>query len=257
MTSPLPPQAQPKAVALFISDLHLQTEMPLTTAAFLTFLKQHALHAQRLYLLGDIFEYWAGDDDLSSPFPQQIAQALRQVSDAGVELFWIAGNRDFLVSKAFATTTHATLLSDPHVFEFAGKRYVITHGDALCTDDIAYQQFRAQVRQPAWQAAFLAKPLAERKAIILALRKQSQLHQQEQMQHSEMIMDVNTNAVTELFASSGAHIMIHGHTHRPAIHQHGEHYRYVLSDWDQDHAKRGDWFTLLENGELQRHFHQE
>jgi UDP-2,3-diacylglucosamine hydrolase len=245
-------QAQPRVVTLFISDLHLQAEMPATTAAFLRFLKQHAMHAKRLYLLGDIFEYWAGDDDLSSPFPQQIAEALRHVSDAGVELFWIAGNRDFLVSEAFAAATKATLLSDPHVFEFAGKRYVITHGDALCTDDITYQQFRAQVRQPVWQAGFLAKPLAERKAIILALRKQSQMHQQEQMQHSETIMDVNPNAVTELFASSGAGIMIHGHTHRPAIHQHGENYRYVLSDWDQDHAKRGDWFALLENGELQR-----
>lgn len=246
-------KAQPKTVALFISDLHLQAEMPATAAAFLRFLKQHAMQTGRLYLLGDIFEYWAGDDDLTSPFPQQIVQALRQVSDAGVALFWIGGNRDFLVSNAFAAATGATLLADPHVFEHASKRYLITHGDALCTDDIAYQQFRAQVRQPEWQAAFLARPLEERKAIIATMRKQSQQHQQEQMKQSEMIMDVNPDAVADLFASSQAHIMIHGHTHRPAMHRHGENVRYVLSDWDRDGSKlRGDWFALMTNGEIKR-----
>lgn len=248
------PKVQPKTVALFISDLHLQAEMPATVAAFLSFLKEHAIEAERLYLLGDIFEYWAGDDDLTSPFPQQIVQALRQVSDAGVALFWIGGNRDFLVGKEFAAATGATLLSDPHIFEHASKRYLITHGDALCTDDIAYQQFRAQVRQPEWQAAFLARPLPERKAIIAAMRKQSQQHQQEQMQHAETIMDVNQAAVAKLFISSQADIMIHGHTHRPALHHHGENVRYVLSDWDRDSDRlRGDWFALLDNGELRRH----
>jgi UDP-2,3-diacylglucosamine hydrolase len=244
-----------KPVALFISDLHLQPEMPATAAAFLLFLKQHAMHTERLYLLGDIFEYWAGDDDLSSPFPQQIVQALREVSDAGVALFWIGGNRDFLVGKAFAEATGATLLTDPHIFEYASQKYLITHGDALCTDDIAYQQFRAQVRQPAWQAAFLARSLEERKAMIAAMRLQSQQHQKEQMQHSEMIMDVNLGAVENLFASSGAQIMIHGHTHRPALHEHGKNVRYVLSDWDRDTQNgnlRGDWFALMENGEIKR-----
>jgi len=244
-------KAQPKTVALFISDLHLQAEMPATAAAFLCFLKQHAMQAERLYLLGDIFEYWAGDDDLTSPFPQQIVQALRQVSDAGVALFWIGGNRDFLVGNEFAAAIGATLLTDPHIFEHASKRYLITHGDALCTDDIAYQQFRAQVRQPAWQATFLARPLEERKAIIAAMRKQSQQHQQEQMQHSEMITDVSLEAVTNLFASSQAQVIIHGHTHRPALHQHGKNVRYVLSDWDRDTKGgplRGDWLALLGNG---------
>lgn len=245
-----------KTVALFVSDLHLKADMPNTVAAFLDFLNQHATQTERLYLLGDIFEYWAGDDDMSSPFLQQIVQALRQVSDVGVKLFWLAGNRDFLVGQAFAAATGATLLSDPYVFDYAAKRYVITHGDQLCTDDIAYQRFRAQVRQPEWQAAFLARPLEERKSIIASVRKQSQLHQQEQIeQHSEMIMDVNSEAVTNLFSTSGAHRMIHGHTHRPANHQHGENTRYVLSDWDceSEHGKpRGDWLALLENGEIQR-----
>lgn len=250
-------QAYPKTVALFISDLHLQAEMPATAAAFLTFLKQHALQTERLYLLGDIFEYWAGDDDLTSPFTEQIVRALRQVSEAGVALFWIGGNRDFLVGKKFADATGATLLADPHVFDYASHRYLITHGDALCTDDIAYQQFRAQVRQPVWQAAFLARPLEERKAIIAAMRKQSQQHQQEQKQHSELIMDVNLKAITDLFSSSSAHRMIHGHTHRPAMHHHGENIRYVLSDWDMEPRQetwRGDWLALLEGGEIQR-FH--
>ena len=248
-------KAQPKTVALFISDLHLQPEMPATAAAFLRFLKQYAMQAERLYLLGDIFEYWAGDDDLTSPFPQQIVQALREVSDAGVALFWIAGNRDFLVSNAFAAATGTTLLADPHIIDYAATRYLITHGDALCTDDMAYQQFRAQVRQPEWQAAFLARPLAERKVIITAMRQQSQQYQQEQMKQSEMLMDVNLNAVADLFASSHADIMIHGHTHRPAMHQHGANIRYVLSDWnwDRDGNKlRGDWFALMTNNEIKR-----
>ena len=246
-------KAQPKPVALFVSDLHLQAEMPATATAFLRFLKQHAMQAERLYLLGDIFEYWAGDDDLTSPFPQQIVQALRKVSDAGVALFWISGNRDFLVSNAFAAATGATLLADPHVFDYTTRRYLITHGDALCTDDIAYQQFRAQVRQPEWQAAFLARPLEERKAIIATMRTQSQQHQQEQMMQSELIMDVNPEAVAELFSISQAHVMIHGHTHRPATHQHGSTVRYVLSDWDQDSNKlRGDWLALMTNGDIKR-----
>lgn len=247
---------QPKAVALFVSDVHLQAVMPVTAAAFLAFLDQHATHTERLYLLGDIFEYWAGDDDMSSPFIHKIVQALRQVSDAGVKLFWLAGNRDFLVGQAFAEATGATLLSDPHVFDYAAKRYLITHGDQLCTDDVAYQQFREQVRQPEWQAAFLARPLEERKSIIASVRQQSQQHQRTQIeQRSEMIMDVNQEAVAKLFAVGDVHTVIHGHTHRPAIHQHGENSRYVLSDWNGDSNKgslRGDWLALLPNGELMR-----
>ncbi|MCD6027092.1 MAG: lpxH [Solimicrobium sp.] len=251
-------KAQPKPFALFISDLHLQPEMPATTAAFLTFLKKHAIQAERLYLLGDIFEYWAGDDDLASPFPQQIAQALRQVSDASVETYWIAGNRDFLVGKKFAETSGITLLADPHIFEYNGAnkttRYLLTHGDLLCTDDIAYQCFRAETRHLDWQSAFLARPLHDRKSIIAMMRKQSRLHQQEHLQHWESIMDVNQEAVANLFASSQVQVIIHGHTHRPALHQHGENRRYVLSDWDQDKydSSRGDWLTLSENGDMLR-----
>jgi UDP-2,3-diacylglucosamine hydrolase len=229
--------------------------MPATTAAFLDFLKHDAVNARQLYLLGDIFEYWAGDDDLNSPFPQIITRALRTVSDAGVELFWIAGNRDFLIGDAFATATKATLLSDPYLIEFASQRYLITHGDLLCTDDFAYQQFRTQVRNPTWQAAFLARPLAERKEIIAGMRQQSQQHQQKQMQHCAVIMDTNHAAVIQQLRDYQADIMIHGHTHRPAMHSYDEQTRYVLSDWDRDSATavRGDWLALLEDGHLQRY----
>ena len=251
------PMGAPAAgvVALFVSDIHLQPDMPATTAAFLDFLQQHALRARQLYLLGDIFDYWAGDDDLASPFPQRISQALRQVSDAGVAVFWIAGNRDFLVGNSFALATGATLLEDPSPFEFRNQRYLLSHGDQLCRDDIAYQQFRAMVRQPKWQTEFLARPLAERKGIISAMRMQSQQHQKEHIQNrAEAIMDVHPQAVTELFASTASTTIIHGHTHRPATHQEGHLRRFVLPDWDCDHQPaRGGWLALHEDGSLLRH----
>jgi UDP-2,3-diacylglucosamine hydrolase len=243
--------ARPEPVALFVSDLHLQTEMPSTTAAFLAFLKRPAREAKQLFLLGDIFEYWAGDDDLASPFAQKIAQALRAVSDAGVELFWMAGNRDFLVNAEFARATRATLLSDPYILTFANQRYLLTHGDQLCTDDVEYQQFRAMVRQPDWQSKFLALPLNERKNIIANMRMQSQQHQAQQ---TPTIMDVNQGTADQFFKDYQAQIMIHGHTHRPATHHVLNTFRYVLSDWDNDHAKpRGDWLALFTNGSMQRY----
>ena len=242
--------ARPETIALFISDLHLQTELPATTAAFLSFLRQQARHTRALYLLGDIFEYWAGDDDLDTPFVRTIVDELKAVSDAGVALFWIAGNRDFLVGPIFAAATGATLLDDPAVITCNGTRYLISHGDLLCTDDVLYQQFRSQSRQPAWQAAFLARPLSERKQLIAQMRLQSQQHQRQQ---SEAIMDVNVAAVAALMQQYGAQVLIHGHTHRPALHQLGASQRYVLSDWDCDHASRGDWLALQSDGSLGRY----
>lgn len=244
------PAVLPKAVAYFISDLHLQSEMPRTVEAFLLFLEHCIGQTQRLYLLGDIFEYWAGDDDLDSPLPKMIVSVLKKISDAGVQLFWMAGNRDFLVGQEFASACHATLLPDPTILEHNGQRYLITHGDQLCVDDVAYQQFRAMVRQPAWQSAFLAKPLTERKQIIAQMRTQSRAHQQQQ---SAMIMDVNQDAVAASLASHQCHIMIHGHTHRPALHYINSTQRYVLSDWDRDHEPmRGDWLALQQDGSVIR-----
>lgn len=246
--------AQPGTVALFISDLHLQAEMPATAQAFFDFLHDHARHAQQLYLLGDIFEYWAGDDDLT-PFNQQVITALRAISDTGVKTFWIAGNRDFLVSTAFAEACNITLLPDPFLITIAGKEIVLTHGDALCTDDTAYMAFRAQVRQGEWQREFLAHPLEQRKAIIAGLRQGSR---DAQKQKADYIMDANAQAINALFGTSGTTTMIHGHTHRPAlhttVHDGKNHLRYVLPDWDCDTTnKRGGWIAIDMHGSITRH----
>ena len=247
-------KAQPKAVALFISDLHLQASLPNTTQAFLRFLEAHASQAQHLYLLGDIFEYWAGDDDMATPYHQDIVAALRSISDKGVQISWIAGNRDFLAGQDFAAAAKLTLLQEPHVINLAGRAITLAHGDAQCTDDTAYMAFRAQVRQAAWQQQFLAMPLAQRKAIIEGVRKNSQDASKEK---SSEIMDVNAAAIAALFDSTGTQVLIHGHTHRPALHSEeiaGQtRLRYVLPDWEYDVTPaRGGWISLTEDGSLHR-----
>ncbi|MEO5935088.1 MAG: UDP-2,3-diacylglucosamine diphosphatase, partial [Duganella sp.] len=153
-------------LALFISDLHLQPAHPATSEAFFDFLERHARRAQQLYLLGDLFEFWAGDDDIGDAFNQQIVAALRSVSDAGTRVYWSGGNRDFLVGAGFAEAAGLTLLPETYVTEIGGQRLVLLHGDAQCTEDVKYMEFRAMVRQPAYQQQFLAMPLAQRKAII-------------------------------------------------------------------------------------------
>jgi UDP-2,3-diacylglucosamine hydrolase len=209
-------QAQPETVALFVSDLHLSAQMPKTAAAFFRFLNEETSTTRQLYLLGDIFEYWAGDDDLNDPFNRKVVDALRALTDKGVALYWMAGNRDFLVGDAFAQATGMTLLSDPNIADVGGERVLLVHGDAQCTDDKDYMAFRSQVRNPVWQSAFLAKPLAERKMIIEGMRAGSRDAQREK---SMAIMDVNPNEIDRLFDAHQVDIMIHGHTHRPAIHR--------------------------------------
>ena len=240
--------------ALFISDLHLQRSHPRTSAAFLSFLEHHAQHAHALYLLGDLFEYWAGDDDLEDPFNARMTAAIRAVSDAGVHVYWIAGNRDFLVGSGFAAAAGATLLSEPHVTTIAGQRIVLLHGDAECTKDVAYMEFRAMVRQPAWQRQFLAMPLAQRKAIIDGLRKNSREQNGEKAMD---IMDVSPDAVAQVFAEQASTIMIHGHTHRPALHEVDGTLRYVLPDWECDlgpgEPERGGWIAVDGHGAITRH----
>jgi UDP-2,3-diacylglucosamine hydrolase len=245
-------------VVLFVSDLHLQASLPRTAEAFLHFLEQRALHAQQLYLLGDIFEYWAGDDDIETPFNRRIVDAIRAVADAGTAVFWIAGNRDFLVSDGFAEAAGLTLLSDPHVVTLAGQQLTLAHGDAQCTDDVDYMAFRSQVRNPAWQRTFLTMPLAQRKAIIEGLRQGSRAAQKEK---SSEIMDVNPQAIAQLFADTGSALLIHGHTHRPARHIYrdasGVKMRYVLPDWEIDATPaRGGWIALGRDGVLRRFDHQ-
>lgn len=247
-------EAQSKPVALFVSDVHLQASLPRTTQAFLDFLQKHAGLAQELYLLGDMFEYWAGDDDLSTPYNAAIAAALRKVSDSKVHVYWIGGNRDFLLGEEFAKATGITVLPDPFVASIANRRIILTHGDAQCTDDHGYMVFREQVRQPEWQKQFLAMPLARRKAIIEGMRTDSR---EAQRAKSYEIMDVNGAAIASLFAATDTSIMIHGHTHRPATHSYqaetGTRVRHVLPDWDCDiEPPRGGWLAMYEDGSFQR-----
>ena len=250
-------KAQPTMVALFVSDLHLSPDTPNTLAAFFSFLQNEAVHATQLYLLGDLFEYWPGDDDVDSPFPQQVCQALKRVSDKGTKIFWLSGNRDFLVGPAFAAAAGLTLVNEPHVADIAGKKILLVHGDAQCTDDTAYMAFRTQVRNPEWQAAFLARPLAERKSIIAGMREDSRAAQKEK---SMAIMDVNLAQIAALFKTHQVNLLIHGHTHRPDIHHTLEGVRYVLPDWDCEASesiepiaadkRRGGWLALDSTGEL-------
>lgn len=248
--------AQPLTVALFISDLHLSPSYPHTTQAFFTFLKRHATQAKELYILGDLFEYWAGDDDVQDPYNKNVVDAIRALSDSGVKVFWIAGNRDFLVGARFASAAGLTLLPDPFIADIGGHRITLAHGDAQCTDDTTYMEFRQQVRQAQWQESFLALPLSQRKTIIANLRNESC---QAKNAKSEAIMDVNALAINDLFNATDTSLMIHGHTHRPARHESfidgKPRVRYVLADWDLDtdmNAQRGDWIAIYKNGAIKR-----
>lgn len=225
--------------------------MPKTAAAFFRFLGEQARHARALYLLGDIFEYWAGDDDIDDPFNRRVVDALRALSDGGVALYWIAGNRDFLAGEGFARATGATLLPEPFVADIAGQRVLLLHGDAQCVDDHDYMNFRAQVRNPDWQRAFLARPLAERKALIEGMREGSRDAQRDK---AMAIMDVNPAEIDSLFERHGVALMIHGHTHRPASHAGARGTRHVLTDWDHDGpVPRGGWLAADNSGRLSRH----
>jgi UDP-2,3-diacylglucosamine hydrolase len=218
---------------LFISDLHLCASRPAITAQFVQFLEHTAIHADALYILGDLFEYWAGDDDLTDPHHQEVIQALSGLAQRGVGCYLIHGNRDFLMGSEFAKAAQLDILQDPVPLALYGHQVLLSHGDALCTDDVAYQAFRRQVRQPEWQQQFMSQPLAARKAQIETLRMRSE---EEKNIKSERIMDVNDNAVADLLrAHAYPEIFIHGHTHRPALHhinidQH-QIERWVLGDW--------------------------
>jgi UDP-2,3-diacylglucosamine hydrolase len=241
--------------ALFVSDVHLQANLPRTTRAFLDFLGTHVRQSSALYLLGDLFEYWAGDDDIDSPYLRSIVNAIREVTNAGIAVYWMAGNRDFLVGEGFATATGLTLLPDPSTVDFDGQRVVLSHGDAACTDDAAYMQFRALVRSPSWQQQFLSLSLDERKHAIEGMRQQSKAALRDKPAE---IMDVNEDEIAALFESAQSRLIIHGHTHRPAGHRYGEaascRARYVLPDWDCDSTpERGGWVSIDFHGVVRRH----
>ncbi len=216
----------------FISDLHLSPKRSATTAAFARYIAGPARTCKALYILGDLFDAWPGDDVLADPAVRGFADALAGLAVSGVKLYFMAGNRDFLIDRAFAEKASVTLLTEPHRIELVGKPYLLLHGDSLCTDDVEYQRFRAMVRNPQWRAAVLAKPLSERLAMAAEVRMQSEQSKQEK---SAQIMDVNADAIEALLRANGYPDLIHGHTHRPAHHTvtldgHACE-RWVLHDW--------------------------
>lgn len=216
---------------LFISDLHLDESRPGIVGQFERFLEKVAPGAEALYVLGDLFEYWVGDDSIGLPFPARIAARLKAAS-ASVPMYFMHGNRDFIAGRGFEAATGARLITDPTQLDLYGTRTLLMHGDTLCTSDTAYQAFRQQVRDPAWQAAVLARPIAERVALAQDLRTKSEGAKQGK---ATEIMDVTADAVERAFADSGCTLMIHGHTHRPARHTSTvngiERVRWVLADW--------------------------
>ena len=216
---------------LFISDLHLEAKRPEIGEQFLAFLAGLAREADALYILGDLFEVWIGDDD-PNPYYAQMKTAIRELSDGGVPVFFMHGNRDFMIGETFAAEAGITLLSDPHPLQLYGENVLLSHGDAMCTDDIEYQQVRAMTRNPDWQAMMLSKSIEERIAFAAQARAQS-LARSETM--TEEIADVSQDAVQQTIRESGADILLHGHTHRPAVHPfHVDErpvHRIVLGDW--------------------------
>jgi UDP-2,3-diacylglucosamine hydrolase len=217
---------------LFISDLHLTPERPAAIALFQRFLEGIAPGAAGLYILGDFFEAWVGDDDLELPFHQDLAARIRRLVDSGVPVYFMPGNRDFLAGPFLARATGWTPLVDPTVIDLYGTPTLISHGDTYCTDDKAYQAFRLQVRDGRWQADFLEKPIDERRDMARAIRAKSE---QAKAGKKPDIMDVNPQAIREAMVQAGVARLIHGHTHRPARHELSINgaacERWVLADW--------------------------
>ena len=218
---------------LFISDLHLDATRPDATQAFREFLKHRAAKADALYILGDLFEAWVGDDD-DDPHAAGIMDALAELTSGGVPAWFVHGNRDFLIGDGFSGRTGVTLLPETCVVNLGGENVLLMHGDSLCTDDRDYQEFRAMVRDPAWQAQFLALPLAARRALAAQARDASRISTGGKPME---IMDVNTAAVADVMRANGVRRFIHGHTHRPDVHEFeldgGPATRIVLGDWFQ------------------------
>ena len=230
---------------LFISDLHLCSGRPQSTRAFFGFLEREARGADALYILGDLFEYWVGDDDLDDPFNAEVVAALARLVAGGVPVYLMHGNRDFVIGAAFARASGVQLLPDPTVLDLYGHAVLLMHGDTLCTLDLEYQTFRREARSQAWIDGLLGQPLAERKAAVEALRRKSE---QEKRIKAPEIMDVAPAEVEAQLRRHGYPRLIHGHTHRPARHLHivDGHAceRWVLADWYQG----GSYLACDESG---------
>lgn len=239
---------------LFISDLHLDPLRPQITESFLQFLASEARRADSLYILGDLFEVWIGDDD-PDPHHARVMAGLRELAGTGIPVYFMHGNRDFLIGEGFAKLTGCRILSDPTLVELQGTPALLMHGDTLCTDDTEYQRFRSMVRDPAWQQTFLSKPLEERHAFAAQARSESR---SQTRQKAESIMDVNQQAVEKIMLQHGVARLIHGHTHRPAIHRFTAggkpHTRIVLGDWyEQKSLLRVDvGHVLLEDARVKQ-----
>lgn len=231
-----------------LSDLHLHPHDPDTFAVWRRHLQSTA--ADAVFLLGDVFEAWVGDDAIDTPgFAADCAQVLREAS-AQRPLFFLHGNRDFLVGEALAHACGFALMADPTVLTLGTQRWLLTHGDALCLSDTDYLAFRAQVRTPEWQSAFLRRPLAEREALARQMREASEVHHRT----AGYVSDVDPEMACEWLDSAGAPVMIHGHTHRPGQHDLGQgRLRIVLSDWDaRATPPRLQVLRLTASGEVQR-----
>ena len=222
---------------LFLSDLHLSFDKPQITRHFIHFLQNKALNARKIYILGDLFDAWVGDDDFTAP-NAQIRHELKQLTNSGVEVYLQRGNRDFLIGERFARGTGVTLLDDYAVIDLEGEQTLLTHGDLLCSDDLPYQAFRAKSRTLEWQQNVLSKPLWLRLIAARWYRIRSFFHKQEK---SDYVMDVNQTTVENVMTQHHCTRLIHGHTHRPALHEfmlNGKKaQRFVLSDWNNEGGK--------------------
>ncbi len=230
----------PPDTVLLISDLHLEPARPELTRAFLDFLRNTASHAGALYILGDFFNVWIGDDD-DAPLCLEVSRALKQLSDSGTYVYLLHGNRDFLMGEAWAKACGATLIHEPYLLEQHGAQFLLVHGDALCTRDTDYMAFRAMVRDHRWQGDFLARSLAERRAFAEQARARSKTMSSNK---SSDIMDVTPEEVEALLSAHKVTTLIHGHTHRPAVHRLEDgRTRIVLGDWDAQ-----GWYVRIEKG---------
>ncbi len=238
-------KADSNSITLFVSDLHLHESRPEVTRGFYRFLQEQAAHANELYILGDFFDVWIGDDD-DQPLVGEVAAELHKISSQGVNIYLMHGNRDFLMGENFSAACGAQLIPDPHCIDLNGRPTLLMHGDSLCTDDESYMAFRAMVRSNKWQSEFLAQPLAVRRKIAQDLRERSKSMNSSK---AEDIMDVTPDEVVGAMESEGTDLLIHGHTHRPDRHQLNVNgkpaERIVLGDWHDE-----GWCLRAEGSEL-------
>ncbi len=226
---------------LFISDLHLSLEKPEITSRFLAFLNDRATKAAAVYILGDLFDAWIGDDDFTPP-NNKIRKQLKQLTDSGIPVYFQPGNRDFLLGKQFCTDTGVILLDEYAVIDLYGTPTLLTHGDLLCTDDLPYQEFRVKSHSLEWQQTVLSKPLLLRLLVARWYRIRSYFHKRKK---SQDIMDVNQDTVTTVMREKRCLRLIHGHTHRPAVHDFEidllAAQRFVLAAWSKHSAEALCW----------------